>query len=496
MKKPAKPKPKRRAKVQAPKPAQAKAAAARQHGASSGAQRPKPTRKQPPSLTARVALAPARGAAPSSLRARTSALVDIGYSSEDRQTLALLLLPLLILAASLGLNQTWKYALPTLTEIAAHAPASFERSATPRPGPPPVPMAPPEVSPAGSLAYPSAAPQIGTAAVPTNALDYPASVPSIDAPPAQRTDVAAWSPARPSWLDRLAAPPAIELARPETAPVVPAPLAPVPWPGPRLSAEDLCTPTPARLAAFSATGRFSRAPRMPIADSSDPAAFGLKLAAAARAQAGDLVVYSARYHPMSFPMGDMPSFYGACTDVIIRAYRALGIDLQELVQRTRSGRGDPNIDHRRTETLRTFFVRQGASLPITTFPEDYKPGDIVTYHRPFSRVSNSHIAIVSDVLAPTGRPMIVHNRGWGPQLEDALFVDRITGHYRYLGKPSLPSAEPSTEVARARAPRDLLQATYAGPALSYRRVVRNHDSASAGGVEHAARPAKAVIAPH
>jgi uncharacterized protein len=161
--------------------------------------------------------------------------------------------------------------------------------------------------------------------------------------------------------------------------------------------------------------------------------FGLLLAAAARAQTREVGIYTARYQRIAYPMGDVAPLHGACTDVVIRAYRALGIDLQELVHRSRVGTGDANIDHRRTETLRRFFARYGQSVPVTDFPEDYRPGDIVTYYRPFSRVSRSHIAIVSDVLAPAGRPMIVHNRGWGPQLEDALFVDRITGHYRFTG---------------------------------------------------------------
>jgi uncharacterized protein YijF (DUF1287 family) len=159
--------------------------------------------------------------------------------------------------------------------------------------------------------------------------------------------------------------------------------------------------------------------------------FGLQLAAAARWQTNELVIYTARYQRIAYPMGDLAPLHGACTDVVVRAYRALGIDLQKLVYRAGVGSGDPNIDHRRTETLRRFFARHGQVLPVTAFPEDYRPGDIVTYHRPFSRVSRSHIAIVSDVLAPTNRPMIVHNRGWGPQLEDALFADRITGHYRF-----------------------------------------------------------------
>jgi hypothetical protein len=139
------------------------------------------------------------------------------------------------------------------------------------------------------------------------------------------------------------------------------------------------------------------------------------------------------------PWAIWPPFYGACTDVVIRAYRSLGIDLQQLVHEARLGSGDTSVDHRRTEVLRKFFTRYGESLPVSPFPEDYLPGDIVTYERPFSRVSRAHIAIVAEALAPSGRPMIVHNRGWGPQLEDALFADRITGHYRFHGLAAQPA---------------------------------------------------------
>ncbi len=161
--------------------------------------------------------------------------------------------------------------------------------------------------------------------------------------------------------------------------------------------------------------------------------FGLALAAAARRQLKDFVIYNDRYTRLKYPMGDIHPMYGVCTDVIIRAYRALGLDLQELVQKTKSGSGDPNIDHRRVDTLRRFFSRFGESLPISTFAEDYRAGDIVTYWRPQNRHSRTHIAIVSDLTGPSGRPLIIHNRGWGPQQEDGLFVDEITGHYRFFG---------------------------------------------------------------
>ncbi|WP_439544479.1 DUF1287 domain-containing protein [Hyphomicrobium sp.] len=164
-------------------------------------------------------------------------------------------------------------------------------------------------------------------------------------------------------------------------------------------------------------------------------AFGLELAKAAQSQVGKFVIYNDAYRSISYPMGDVNDLFGVCTDVVVRAYRALGIDLQALVHQARAGSGDTNIDHRRTEVLRRFFAAKGESLPPSAFAEDYRPGDIVTYYRPQNRGARAHIAMVSSVVAPSGRPMIVHNRGWGPQLEDALFVDEITGHYRYRSAP-------------------------------------------------------------
>ena len=181
----------------------------------------------------------------------------------------------------------------------------------------------------------------------------------------------------------------------------------------------------------------------PAITPTDPVAFGLAIAVAARAQTKSFVIYNPKYQRIAYPMGDVAPLFGVCTDVLIRAYRAVGIDLQALIQETGSGRGDRNIDHRRVEVIRGFLTRHGKSLPISDLAEDYQPGDIVTYHRPQNRTSTSHIALVTDLLAPSGRPMIVHNRGWGPEMEDALFVDRITGHYRFTGMASTAKPEPS-----------------------------------------------------
>ncbi len=184
----------------------------------------------------------------------------------------------------------------------------------------------------------------------------------------------------------------------------------------------------------------------------NPSDFATSLVAAAKHQTAGVAVYQARYVRIAYPGGDVSPFYGVCSDVVIRAYRSLGIDLQFEVQRARIGRGDSSIDHRRTETLRVFLARFGETLPVTDFAEDYLPGDIVTYYRPQNRTSTSHIAIVSDVIAPSGRLMIIHNRGFGVQLEDGLFVDKMTGHYRYQGPPVSSPVSSAIAVAKTKPP--------------------------------------------
>jgi uncharacterized protein len=154
------------------------------------------------------------------------------------------------------------------------------------------------------------------------------------------------------------------------------------------------------------------------------------------------VTYDSGYTRIAYPMGDVAPDKGVCTDVIIRAYRAAGIDLQQRVHEDMQAhfalypknwglkRPDSNIDHRRVPNLRVFLGRFGKSLTLSRKPEDYAPGDLVTYRLPFGQ---PHIAMVSDERAAFDpkRPMIIHNIGAGPKQEDALFSYEITGHFRY-----------------------------------------------------------------
>jgi len=231
----------------------------------------------------------------------------------------------------------------------------------------------------------------------------------------------------------------------DTAPIEPPP---VPWHG-DLTIEAMpvlpdATSRVAHAALPPPAMCVSEAP-LALASAQPSTSFGHAVSDAARAQTNGFVIYNARYISIAYPGGDTKPLYGVCTDIVIRAYRALGIDLQELIHVSRLGRGDPSIDHRRVEVVRRFLARYGTSLDISEFAEDYRPGDIVTYHRPEGRISQYHIAIVTDRIAPSGRPLIAHNRGWGPQVEDALFADRITGHYRL-------SPEQVGAFQRSRAP--------------------------------------------
>jgi len=172
-------------------------------------------------------------------------------------------------------------------------------------------------------------------------------------------------------------------------------------------------------------------------------AFSVALVDAALERLNHKVTYDGRYLEISYPGGDVPNHIGVCTDVVIRAYRKLGIDLQEQVHKDMLNsfeyypnlpqwqriRPDTNIDHRRVLNLRVFFERQGASLPITFDSNDYLPGDLVTWD---ISPGMPHIGIVTDnVSHDKTRPLIVHNIGKGPKLEDVLFKMKITGHYRY-----------------------------------------------------------------
>lgn len=157
-------------------------------------------------------------------------------------------------------------------------------------------------------------------------------------------------------------------------------------------------------------------------------------------QISKTLTYDPAYTRIPYPNGDVPLVKGVCTDVVIRAYRAIGIDLQQRVHEDMDAnfslypktwgltRPDSNIDHRRVPNLQVFLTRFGRSLQVSQNPEDYRPGDLIT-NLPGGR---THIAVVSEIRSPvTQRLMVIQNIGFGAQLNDDLLSYPMTGHYRY-----------------------------------------------------------------
>ncbi|SEB49476.1 hypothetical protein SAMN04489761_1035 [Tenacibaculum sp. MAR_2009_124] len=155
----------------------------------------------------------------------------------------------------------------------------------------------------------------------------------------------------------------------------------------------------------------------------------------------DEVTYDPSYFSITYPNGDIPLNKGVCTDVVIRSFRKLGIDLQKLVHEEMKHnfhlypniwglkRTDTNIDHRRVPNLMIFFKRKGLVKKITKNSSDYKPGDIVCWNL-YGGVT--HIGIVINKKSKDKeRYLIVHNIGSGQVIADCLFDYKIIGHYRY-----------------------------------------------------------------
>lgn len=162
----------------------------------------------------------------------------------------------------------------------------------------------------------------------------------------------------------------------------------------------------------------------------------------ARREAENKTSYDASYQVIDYPGGDVHPDYGACTDVIIRAYRHAGIDLQVLIHEDMADNfelypgqwgltePDTNIDHRRIPNQVQFFKRFGTELSreVEGHLEEWQWGDIVYW-----KFANGleHCGIVSDRKCRDGIPLVIHNTGVTRE-EDALLRWKITGHYRYL----------------------------------------------------------------
>lgn len=171
-------------------------------------------------------------------------------------------------------------------------------------------------------------------------------------------------------------------------------------------------------------------------------ALSTRLVAAAQLIIDPSIQYDPTYRSIPYPMGDVPSHTGVCTDVVVRAYRILGIDLQQLVHEDMMANfnlypsrklwglksTDKNIDHRRVPNLQRFFERKGIVKSKSLVASDYLPGDIVAWKLPNGLL---HIGIIIDEKSKDSIPLVVHNIGRGQIAENVLFAWDIIGHYSY-----------------------------------------------------------------
>lgn len=178
----------------------------------------------------------------------------------------------------------------------------------------------------------------------------------------------------------------------------------------------------------------------------------IQLVENARSQIGITVSYDPEYRSIPYPNGDVLQSTGVCTDVVIRAMRKLGLDLQQEVHKDMKKHfaqyprlwglksTDRNIDHRRVPNLKTYMTRRGWSIPSSQDPQNYQPGDVVVW-----KLSSGipHIGIVSDKKSSEKIPLIIHNIGQGTREEEGLFAFEITGHFR----PKWPTCTPHTQPA-------------------------------------------------
>ncbi len=172
------------------------------------------------------------------------------------------------------------------------------------------------------------------------------------------------------------------------------------------------------------------------------------LVAAARAQIGVTTIYDGRYARLDYPGGDVPIERGVCTDVLVRAFRATGLDLQVAVHEDMRqafsayprlwglSAPDRNIDHRRVPNLETWLTRHAQRIAVSSDSLNFRAGDIVSWRLPNGL---PHIGLVSDRRSDAGVPLVIHNIGAGTQEEDVLFAWPVHGHWRLA-----PRTEPTT----------------------------------------------------
>ena len=157
--------------------------------------------------------------------------------------------------------------------------------------------------------------------------------------------------------------------------------------------------------------------------------------------------YREGYEKLDYPSGDVDRDHGVCTDVVVRALRNAGLDLQkELYEDMTANHGryglgkkrspDRNIEHRRVRRLLPFFKAHYVSLPADFDPEAkgrdaWLPGDIVFMETIASRKGPDHVGLVSDRVGEDGKPAIINNWTNGFSTTDLSLLSFVPITHRF-----------------------------------------------------------------
>lgn len=159
--------------------------------------------------------------------------------------------------------------------------------------------------------------------------------------------------------------------------------------------------------------------------------------------------YTEGYVSMSYPGGDVPRTEGVCTDVVVRALRNAGLDLQralheDIARAPRAypmikGKGDPSIDQRRVATILPYFERhlEAHTAALDDANDPYRPGDVVFMDTFPSRPGPDHIGIVSNHVDDRGLPLVINNWTDGTVTAemDLLTFVPVTHRFRLVPRP-------------------------------------------------------------
>ena len=155
--------------------------------------------------------------------------------------------------------------------------------------------------------------------------------------------------------------------------------------------------------------------------------------------------YQEGYERLKYPMGDISREIGVCTDVVVRAYRNAGWDLQKLIYTDmlkrptsyglRGKNPNRNIDHRRVRRLIVFFKKYFKPLPVKfnanqKGEEVWLPGDLI-FMDTLDKGRPTHVGLVSARAGSDGEPMIINNWTYGYQTSEMSLRGSATYLYRF-----------------------------------------------------------------